>query len=95
MGYNELFYIKSFCSFLIIISFIVKFIFWKKIKKEESDVKPFWVYFLVWYTVYAMYDSNNSELKTFMKISNRSNFFIWGSLVIIALSLVLQKLTLV
>ncbi len=94
MGYKELFFIKAFCLFLIAISFVVKFIFWRKIKKDEPDVKPFWVYFLVWYTVYAMYDSNNSELKMFMKISNRTNFFIWIPLVIMALSFALQKLTL-
>ncbi len=88
---SQFLFLKVFSIVIIVLASSRKFIFWKKAKAEFAELKAFFIHFLVWYSVYAIYDSGNFGLSRFMQVSNRTNVFIWLSILLLIAACILQK----
>jgi hypothetical protein len=91
MTHSQFLFLKILSISIILLASIRKYIFWKKAKNEFVELKPFLIHFFVWYSVYAIYDSGNFGLGGFMEVSNKTNVFIWLSILLLTAALILQK----
>ena len=86
MTYRELLILRICCIIIFIIASIIKLIHWFAAKKESSQISNFITYYFRWYSVYALYDNDFSDLRDFMKLNNNTNKFIWMAGIVFAVS---------
>lgn len=95
MSKNHLYAIIGICIFIVLISSIIKLRYWIVAKKNGASPQLLLLQYFRWYSAYALWDTMNDAERTFMKVNNFTNRFIWISLILGAMAgyLIMQTLT--